>query len=72
MSSAREPAVHRLVELGDQAVALAVDDAVLQPLLDRPAGAVLLDRLDALDVGEDLEQLLQRVVGVPSPTSRRS
>ena len=34
-----------LVEVGFEAVALAVDDAVLQPLGDRPAGTVfLLDR----------------------------
>ena len=34
-----------LVEVGLEAVALAVDDAVLEPLLDRPARAVLaLDR----------------------------
>ena len=31
-----------LVEVGLEAVAVAVDDAVLEPLLDRPARAVLL------------------------------
>ena len=35
------PAGEGFVELVGEAVALAVDDALLQPLLDRPAGAVL-------------------------------
>ena len=51
-----------LVEVGLEAVAVAVDDAVLQPLLDRPARAVLaLDR-GGLDALEQRHELGQRVV----------
>ena len=51
-----------LVEVGTQPVAVAVDDALLEPALDGPAGAVLLlDRM-GLDVLEDGEQRLERVV----------
>ena len=56
-----------LVEVGDEAVAVAVDDALLQALGDRPAGAVLLlDLVHRLDVLEQLEDLRQRVVVVAS------
>ena len=34
-----------------------------EPLLDGPVGAVLLDDLGRLHVGEHVEQRLQRVVG---------
>ena len=54
----------RLVEVGGEPVAVAVDDAVLEPLLDRLAAAVDLLGLRRLHVGEHLEQLLQRVVVV--------
>ena len=57
----------RLVEVGLQAVALAVDDAPLQPLVQRqrgqflgPGGARRRLRVDAL---EQLQEALQRVVG---------
>ena len=63
MSRAGEAGGQRLVEVGGQAVAVAVDDAVVQALLDRQAAAVGLLGLRRLDVGEHLEQLLQRVVG---------
>ena len=47
MASGAMPAGQRLVEVGGEAVAVAVDDAVLdRRSLDRPAGAVLL-----LDLG---------------------
>ena len=47
-----------------EAVALAVDDALVDRIFSiGPVGAVLLDDLGRVDVGEDLEQLLQRVVG---------
>ena len=56
MSSAGDALGQRLVEVGGQAVAVAVDDAGLEPLLDRPAAAVLLLRLGHGHVGEDVEQ----------------
>ena len=50
------------VEVGFEAVAVAVDDAVLQPLLDRPARAVfLLDRA-GFDALEQRHELGERVV----------
>ena len=52
----------RDLEVGDQPVAVAVDDALAEALLDRPVGAVLGDDLGGLHVGEDLEQLVERVV----------
>ena len=58
----RDAVGQRFVEVVGRAVSVAVDDALVQPLLDRPVGAVLLDRVGDLDVGEDLEQLLERVV----------
>ena len=63
-----EAAGHRLVEVGGQAVAVAVDDAVVQALLDRQAAAVGLLRLRRLDVGEHLEQAAAagRSVSVPA------
>jgi hypothetical protein len=63
MASGARPFGHGLVEVVGEAVAVAVDDAVLEPLLDRPVGAVL-DLLDLgrLDVLEHLEQLGERVV----------
>ena len=59
----------RLVEVGLEAVAVAVDDALAEAVLDGPVGAVLLlDR--GLHVGEDVEQLVQRVVlGSPSESA---
>ncbi len=56
------PGGHRLVEVVGQAVAVAVDDAQVEPLLDRQPAAVGLLGLRRLDVGEDLEELVQRVV----------
>ena len=57
------PSAERLVEVGVEAVAVAVDDALRQPLLDRPAGAVLLDTSAVVSTSANtLEQLLQRVV----------
>jgi hypothetical protein len=62
--------VHRLellVEIGLDAVALTVDDPVLQPLGDGPARAVLaLDRA-RVDVLEQGHELLERVVAVAAP-----
>ena len=56
-----------LVEVGLEAVAVAVDDAVLEALLDRPAGAVLaLDRA-RVDALERAEELGERVVVVAAP-----
>ena len=60
------PGGHRLVEVVGEAVAVAVDDAVVQALLHGQPAAVGLLGLRRLDVGEHLEQLLQRVV-VGSP-----
>ena len=56
-----------LVELGFEAVAVAVDDAVLQPFRDRPTRTILaFDRtgLDALEQGHELGQ---RVVVLAAP-----
>ena len=53
----RRPRRELLVEVGFEAVAVAVDDAVLQPLLDRPARTVfLLDRarFDAFEQRHEL------------------
>ena len=52
----------RHLEVGDQAVAVAVDDALAETLLDRPVAAVLGDGLGHRHVGEDREQLVERVV----------
>ncbi len=52
----------RLVEVGFEAVAVAVDDAGLEPLLDRPARPVLLLDGSRFDVGEGGHQLGERVV----------
>src|SRR5262249_45052927 len=52
------------VEVRLQAVAVAVDDALLQPLLDRPTAAVLLDGRGRADAFEHRDQLFQRVVAV--------
>ena len=41
MSRAAQPPAQRLVEVGFEAVAVAVDDALFEPALDRPAAAVL-------------------------------
>ena len=41
MISSAGQRLHLLVEVGFEAVAFAVDDAVLEPFLDRPARAVL-------------------------------
>ena len=52
----------RLVEVGLDAVAVAVDDALAEAVLDGPVGAVLLLGDHGLHVGEDVEQLGERVV----------
>ncbi len=57
----------RLVEVAVEAVAIAVDDAVLEALVDRPAGAVLLRGRRRLHAGEHLEEPLQRVVARTPP-----
>ena len=57
----------RLVQVGLQAVLLAVDDAALQPLVQRQGekflGAAVLHRL-GVDALEQLHELLQRVVAL--------
>src|ERR1700722_20318158 len=53
--------LQRVVEFFDQALALAVDDAVLQPAFDG-LGARLLRGVGDLFAGEQLQQLFQRVV----------
>ena len=53
-----------LVEVELETVALAVDDPVLEPLLDRPARAVLLLDRARVDVLERSHQLVERVVAV--------
>ena len=55
--------LQRLVQLVGQALAVAVDDPVLQPALDR-LGPHLLDGVGGLAVGEHLQQALQRVVAL--------
>ena len=65
------PVRHRLVEVGLEAVALAVDDPPLQPLVQRQRGQ-LLRRATALrdcgvDALEELQELLQRVVALAAP-----
>ena len=64
MARAGIPAGQGHVEVVDEAVAVAVDDAVLEALLDRPVAAVLLLDVGRLHVGEHLEQPGERVVGV--------
>ena len=58
----------RLVEIGGEALAVAVDDAVLEPLLDRPAVRSSFTAFDALHVGEHLEAAAAagRSAGSPS------
>ena len=53
-----------LVEVEFEAVAVAVDDAVLEALLDGPVGAVFLHDGGRVDALEDRHQLGQRVVAV--------
>ena len=53
-----------LLEVGLEAVAVAVDDAVLEALLDRPAGAVLLLDRGGVDALEERHELGERVVAV--------
>ena len=50
-----------------ETVAVAVDDPVLEELLDGPVGAVLLLDRARVDVLEQLEQHLERVVVVAAP-----
>ena len=67
MISSAGPRLQLLVEVGFEAVAVAVDDAVLQPLLDRPARAVLaLDRA-GFDALEQRHELGERVVVLAAP-----
>ncbi len=54
----------RLGQVSVESVAVAVDDALLQPILDRPARPVLLLERGGLDVLEESEELLERVVVV--------
>ncbi|CAM5680412.1 hypothetical protein SAFG77S_08225 [Streptomyces afghaniensis] len=66
MSSARA-GLQGLVEVGLQAVLLAVDDAPLQTLVQRQGGQLLgLAGLEGLGGGalEQLHQLLQRVIAL--------
>ncbi len=53
-----------LVEIGFEAVAVAVDDAVLQPLLDRPARTVFALDGAGLDAFEQRHELGERVVAL--------
>ena len=67
MISRARPLGQRLVEVGLQAVALAVDDAALQALVQRQRGQLLGPaglRDSAVDALEQLQQLLQRVVAL--------
>ena len=61
MMSKRLVGEHREIELGLQPLAIAIDDAVAQPLLDG-LGTALLGDVGQLAVGEQLEQPLQRIV----------
>ena len=61
-SRAAQPSARALVEVGLQPVAIAVDDALLEPALDRPVAAVLGDQAGRRDPFEEPEQLGQRVV----------
>jgi len=54
-------AEQRLVKLVRQALAVAIDDAILQPPLDG-VGTRLLDGIGQLAVGEDFQQALQRII----------
>ena len=60
----RGPRRELLLEVGLEAVAVAVDDAVLEPLLDRPARAVLLLDRGGVDALEQRHELGERVVAV--------
>ena len=60
----RGPGGELLVEVGLEAVAVAVDDAVLEALLDRPARAVLLLDRRRVDALEQRHELGERVVAV--------
>ena len=63
------PGVERLVELVVEPVAVAVDDALLEPPLDRPAGAVLSRGCDGaacqLEVGDELGEGVVAVSAAP-------
>ena len=61
----------RLVQLVGQPLAVAIDDAVLQAALDG-LGALLLGGVGGLAVGENLQQLLQRVVALARRSKIRS
>ena len=64
MSSAVQATGHRFVEIAGQAVPVAVDDPVVQPLLHREPRAIGLLGLRRLDVGEHVEEAGQWVVRV--------
>ena len=62
------PGREGLVELGLEAVAVAVDDALLEPALDRPVGAVLDRRVRCRALAlEGLDERRERVVALASP-----
>ena len=58
--------LQRVVQFVGEALAIAVDDAVLEPALDS-FGALLLDGIGKFAVSENFEQALQRVVAL-APT----
>ena len=59
----RRQRLQRLVQIVGQALAVAIDDAVLQPAFHR-VGALLHRRIRRLAVGEDLQQPLQRIIAL--------
>ena len=67
ISSAPSPDPSASVEVALEPVAVAVDDALAQPLVDRPVGVVVRGARVDLDPLEEGQQLLQRVVVVGAP-----
>ena len=68
MASGVRPAAEGLVEVGGEAVAVALDDAGGEPLLDRPARAVLLlDRRALTPSNIEPRSSGERVVAVGAP-----
>ena len=53
---------HCDVKIGSQTFAVTVNDALLQELFNGPVGAVFANRLNHIDISEDLQQFLEGVV----------
>ena len=63
MARAVLPAREGFVEVVGQTIPFSLDDPVLEAPFDRPSGPILLFDRSGLHVREQLEDLLERVVG---------